>query len=326
MANGRGGAHYDVSTDGTLGYWTGQDGFARRRRLFWAEPGGKRTSISEKLRNYLWPAIAPDGKRLAVTIFEQGNWDVWVHDLERDSQTRLTSHDGSDFGSVWSPDGRWVAFCSQRDGRNQIYRQMADGSGQAERLLESQYDQGPTSFSPDGKYLLFVRSVPDKPWDIWVLELDGERKTEVLANSSFDENSAVFSPNGRWVAYQSNESGGNEIYVRAFSGRGVRRQISTKGGESPRWSRDGRRLFYRVEKVLMSVVVRIDQDELQVEVPQVVVQTDDVFSGGWDWDVTPDGKRFVLIRDEESSGPPGPTLMKFTFHWFEELKRLVPKK
>ena len=143
---------------GTLVYLTGQDASALRRRLFWAEPGGKRTSISERLRNYYWPAIAPDGKRLAVTIFEQGNWDLWVHDLERDSQTRLTFHDGADFGSVWSPDGRWVAFCSQRDGRAQIYRQMADGSGQAERLLESQYGQGPTSFSPDGKYLLFVRA------------------------------------------------------------------------------------------------------------------------------------------------------------------------
>ena len=111
-----------------------------------------------------------------------------------------------------------------------------------------------------------------------------------------------------------------------FRGRGVRRQISTKGGESPRWSRDGRRLFYRIEKVLMSVVVRTDQNELHVEVPQVVVQTDDLFSGIWDWDVAPDGKRFVLIREENSSGPPGPTLMKFTFHWFEELKRIVPRK
>ena len=129
--------------------------FALRRRLFWAEPGGKRTSISEKLRNYLWPAIAPDGKRLAVTIFEQGNWDLWVHDLERDSQTRLTSHDGPDFGPVWSPDGRWVAFCSQRDGRDQIYRQMADGSGQAERLLESQYDQGPPPFLRMGSICSF---------------------------------------------------------------------------------------------------------------------------------------------------------------------------
>ena len=143
MTNGAGGGHYDVSPEGTLVYVSGESATALRRRLVWAEPGGKRTSISERLRNYYWPAIAPGGKRLAVTVLEQDNWDLWIQDLERDSQTRLTFHEGADFFAVWSPDGRWIAFCSQRDGRSQIYRQRADGSGQAERLLERKNDTRP---------------------------------------------------------------------------------------------------------------------------------------------------------------------------------------
>ena len=107
-----------------------------------------------------------------------------------------------------------------------------------------------------------------------MLSLEGERKVEVWANSRFNERLAVFSPDGRWVAYQSDESGRYEIYVQAFRGRGARRQISTKGGELPRWSRDGRQLFYRIDQLLMSAAVRIDGDELQVGVPQKVVETD----------------------------------------------------
>ena len=112
----------------------------------------------------------------------------------------------------------------------------------------------------------------------------------------------------------------------AFPGHGGRRQISTKGGELPRWSRDGRRLFYREGKVVMSVLVRTEGNELQAEVPQAIVEMDDSDSGSFDWDVAPDGKRFVLIRDEDSVGPASPALLKFTVHWFEELKRLVPRK
>ena len=165
MTNGAGGAHYDTSPNGTLIHLSGQEAPAFRRRLYWAEPGGKRTTISERLRSYFWPAISPNGKRLAVTILEQDNWDVWIHDLERDSQTRLTVHDGADAFPVWSPDGRWIAYGSRRP-HFQIYRQMADGSGPAERLLESQYDQAAYSFSPDGKYLLFGESNPESQEDI----------------------------------------------------------------------------------------------------------------------------------------------------------------
>ena len=154
-----------------------------------------------------------------MTILEQGNWDVWVHDLERDSQTRLTFHDGADAFPVWSPDGRWIAFCSRRDGHVQIYRQMADGSGQAERLLESQYDQGPASFSPDGKYLLFRESILTASETSGCLRWREKERFEVLANSRFNESAPVFSPDGHWVVYQSDESGRYEIYVRAFPGR-----------------------------------------------------------------------------------------------------------
>jgi Tol biopolymer transport system component len=177
-------------------YVSGQDATALRRRLVWTAPGGKRTTVSEKLRNYYWPAISADGKRLAVTVLEHDNWGLWVQDLERDTQTPLTSDAAADFFPVWSSDGRWIAFCSQRDGRGQIYRQLADGSGQAERLLDGQYEQGPGSFSPDGKYLLFVEDHPDSKLDIWILALDGERKAQVFASSRFNEFACLFPPMG----------------------------------------------------------------------------------------------------------------------------------
>ena len=145
---------------------------------------------------------------------------------------------------------------------------MADGSGQAKRLLESKYDQGPTSFSPDGKYLLFTEYHPDSLGDIWVLALEDERKVQVFTNSRFNESAPVFSPDGRWVVYQSDESGRHEIYVRPFPGPGAKWSISTMGEEGPRWSRDGRRLFYNVENTVMSVSVRTEGNKLQAGAPR----------------------------------------------------------
>ena len=127
-----------------------------------------------------------------------------------------------------------------------------------------------------------------------------------------------------WLTSQMNREA-YEIYVRAFRGR-WRQTADLHEGRRVASLVSGRPPAVLQDEVLMSVVVRTEGNELQVEVPQAVVETDDLFSGIWDWDVAPDGKRFVLIRDEESSGPAGPALLKFTFHWFEELKRLVPRK
>jgi eukaryotic-like serine/threonine-protein kinase len=258
---------WSVAHDGTLLYRsTGQN----NPRMFWRDAGGKVIGEPIESNSYATPAVSPDGGRVAFRLTDaQGNQDIWVRDLTRGNNPRLTFHPGRDTDPVWSPDGKKIAFAGQRDGRLDLYEKNADGSGEERLLLKSDQDKTPTSWSRDGKFILFESNDPKTSTDIWVLPLDGSKveslKPFVFLKTEFSEQMAEFSPDGRWVAYTSAQSGSAQVYVRPFSGEaapatavsGAQWMISTKSGLYPRWSGDGKKLFFvNLNSEMLSVDVQ----------------------------------------------------------------------
>ena len=253
-----GAASFAVAQDGSLVYMAGDQSGGAERVLVWVDRQGREEAVSAPPRQYTYPRLSPDGKKVAVETRDQGS-DIWVWDLARATLTRLTFDPGLERLPLWTPDGRRIAYSSQRgasSGAPHLSWQAADGTGQVEQLTESASVQVfPTSFSPDGKQLMFWEETSSTGDDIAILPLEGERRAAPLIKTMFDEQNAEVSPDGRWVAYQSNESGEYEVYVRPFPQvDGGRWQVSTGGGARPAWARNGRELFYLVGSGRMMAV------------------------------------------------------------------------
>lgn len=278
-------------------------------------------------RRYAWPRLSPDGSRLALDILETGNRDVWSYDLKRHALTRLTFNPADDRRPLWTRDGQRVVFTSLRDGQFNLFWQAADGTGQAERLI-SHPNPGRTafSFSPDGKKLAFQEIKPETGYDLHLLLLEGQPTSRPLLQTPSNESSPAISPDGRWIAYSSDESGGSQIYVRPFPETDKGQwQISTKSGNSPLWSPDGRELFYQDGEAMM--VVAVETTGSFSPAPPKLLFTGKYDRGGGlrNFDITPDGRRFIMIKET------GPTLdpsardqLTIVLNWFEELRQLVP--
>lgn len=256
----QGAAQFALSRDGTLVYVPGGaqgTGRAVYRLGARAPSGGEARALPLPARPYRNLALSADGRRLALTVRELDRSELWVSDVDRGNLSRLT-FDGDSIEPVWSPDGRWIAFAWARGGgHHELYRAAADGSRPPEPLLpgggNSRY---PTSFSPDGRLLAFTETAAGTGADLWVLPL-GDAPRPFL-RTAFDEERGRISPDGRWLAYQSNESGSAEVYVRPFPGPGGKWQISAGGGSLPAWSAGGRRILYRRGTALMAVALSAD--------------------------------------------------------------------
>jgi eukaryotic-like serine/threonine-protein kinase len=315
-----GAAQYSFSATGSLAYVSGGVQ-SSGSRLVWVSRNGAEQPLAASARAYLVPRLSPDGRRVAVTITEQES-HVWLYDLARETLTRLTFEGNANNGAVWTPDGKRIAFSSNKDGPLNLFWQLADGSGGLERLTTSQYLHAPMSWSPDGQLLAYFEVNPITQRDIWVLRMT-DRKAQPFLRTQFDEAVPQFSPDGRWLAYISNESGRYEIYVQPYPGPGGKWQISTEGGTEPVWNRNGRELFYRSDDKMMAVEIAT-QPGFAAGTPRML------FEGRYapapfptaNYDVSPDGQRFLMVKPSEQEA--ATTQINVVLNWFEELKQKVP--
>ncbi|MFH1111237.1 MAG: protein kinase [Planctomycetota bacterium] len=325
-----GAAGYDFSQTGTLVYR--REGPRRSWTLVWVDRQGTITTLVDTPRDYAFPALAPDGKRLAVVVIsienKENRSDVWVYDIERATMTRLTSDSGGEWFPVWTPDGLRVAYAAGKDWATlDILWKPADGAGEAERLTDNPSNQWPLSWSPDGKVLTFMAWADETQSDIWFLRLEGDRKPEVFLQTPSSENWARFSPDGRWLAYNSSESGKFEIFVRPFPTGDRKWQISNGASSSARWSPDGKELFYLQDKAMMVVAVSAEGSSFSADKPRKLFEFQSPMNtSGWSFDVAPDGQRFVMLKPAEEEKDADRTHLTFVFNWFEELKAKVPTK
>jgi eukaryotic-like serine/threonine-protein kinase len=327
-------AQFAVARNGTLIYVPGTTSTIAGPQfsLVWVNRQGREEPIGAPHRAYIYPRISPDGARLALDIRDQEN-DIWVWDLKRQTMSRLTFDPGLDRAPVWTPDGRRVIFSSQRGGLTSggnIFWQAADGTGTVERLTTSDHAQFTTSVSPDGTRLVFRDDDPKSRRDISMATLDGKGTTESLLRTPFDEENGEVSPDGRWLAYQSNESGQIQVYVRPFPKVDAGRwQISTMGGSRPAWARNGRELFYLDATNQMMAVPVQTSPAFSAGNPARVFETRYLTpNNGRTYDVSADGQRFLMIKgsdNDRASGTP-PANIVVVLNWLEELKQRVPVK
>ncbi len=314
---GRGGASYALADDGTMAFVATVG--VTLRELVWVDRSGAATALAFPPRRYLHPRLSPDGRQVAVTIREprEGREAVWVLDLERGTRTRFTAEDAVSRWPVWTHDGTRIAFVSSQEGSSfDLYWKPVDGSAEARVLLARERLMIPLSWTAASRTMAYYEIEQDLVADIWTLPDEGEPSPVVV--SSFDDRAAMFSPDGRWLAYVSDESGGDQVYVRPYPGPGAAIPISRGGAIAPGWSRDGREVYFRSRDGMMVVPVGADDT---FGAPRVLFEQQYAISpigrGNPNYDVAADG-RFLMVRNLPREGGVSPIYVVLNF--WEELK------
>jgi serine/threonine-protein kinase len=302
-----------LSASGTLLYQRG--GLAGR--LVLVDERGRERPLLDSVRAYLHPRFSPDGKRLAVEVQSGTGNEIWIANLAAGTFERLT-RGGFNDRPEWTPDGSRVLYSSNRAAANPLWLQPADGSGPGELVY-----QGPDAiregvFTPDGRTIVFRSDTRDSARDVYLLPLDGSRSPVPILTSGNDEKHPRLSPDGTLLAYTSNESDREEVYLRRLDGTAARIRVSFGGGAEPLWSRDGTRLFYRGGFALLAVTIR--------RAPALAVAgRDTLFEGDYptdlwhpNYDVAPDGRHFVMVRPVEENRE-----LVLVVNWTDELRRRI---
>jgi hypothetical protein len=306
--------------------------------LTWFDRSGKQGATVGEPADLLAFQFSPDRKSLAAAIQDapnvNGNVNIWTYDISRGLRTRLTFDPGFDSDPVWSPDGRSIVFRSDRKGHFDLYRKSANGAGSEELLYADNLEKIPTSWSADGKFLLYLTggsrsAVGREGGDLWALPLTPERPGDPLKpflilqapfTLSFD---AQFSPDSRWIAYVSSESQRNEIYVTPFpppvTGPGGKRQVSTAGGFLPRWRQDGKEIFYMgPDRRLMAAEIEAKGGTLEVGQVRLLFSAIGTTQGNPLYDASMDGQHFLLRTfPEQKTGDP----LTLVQNWTAGLKK-----
>ena len=317
-ATGTGHARFSASQDGILAYQS--EGFSARQ-LVWRNRSGHELGIAGNPELYGSMSLSPDNTRMVVSSYdnEGDNRDLWIHDLARGTASRFTFDPAADLNPVWSPDGTRIAFSSNRDGTFDIFVKDEAGGGEVEKLETSEYAIHPADWSRDGRFLVYSVLAGSNGWDIWALAMDPPGEPFPVVESKFNDVRPVFSPDGRWLAYESDESGRFEVYVRKFPGPSGKWRVSTAGGSEPKWGPDGREIFYLdAAQNLVSVAVeagetfRAGQPAPLFEArifPRIQRNR---------YVVSADGERFLLMTPLESQSLPPVTVV---VNWQEALRK-----
>jgi eukaryotic-like serine/threonine-protein kinase len=295
--------YFSVSENGALAYQTGAE--TANSQLLWFDRTGKQIGALGDPAAYSALELSPDGKRASVNIPDEAGkgQDIWLYDLARGLRTRFTFGPADVSGSVWSPDGSRIVYSSRRKGSFDLYQKASSGAGSEEMLLESSVDKYPASWSPDGRFVLYEGLSNSRTADLFVLPLTGDRKPFPLLQTQFGgTDDGRISPDGRWVAYRSNESGRSEIYVASFPAPGGKWQLSTAGGYFPRWRHDGSEIYYLApDNKLVAASVNAKGAGFEVGAVKALFATHIAILGSYQYDVSPDGQRFLINTSPEQA-------------------------
>jgi len=315
-----GAVHFAVSENGVLAFLPGELDTGRRKTV-WIDRDGVTEPTGPEIGPHRQIALSPDNRQMALISGTGQNDDLWVHDLERDTTSRLT-FEGSVSEPIWTPDGKHIAYATTQEGREaDVHWKAADGSSEAEPLWAAEPQGLPMSFSPDGRYLLIDRLEGSEVSDIWVLDMEQKGEPTSWLASPADEFHARFSPDGKWIAYTSDESGQYEVYVRPFPGPGGRWQISNGGGMEPHWSTDGRELFYRNLAVIYGVGVETAETFVAGRPERLADGVSDPPFGST-FAPSEDGQRLLALINVE---PRDLDQMQVIVNWGAEVERLTHK-
>jgi Tol biopolymer transport system component len=317
------------SGSGTFVYRSGSGRGNGLVTVDWLDATGEAHPLLAKLGIYQRPSISPDGERLALGASDGQDSDIWVYEWRRDTLTRLTyGGSGATGNPIWSPDGRYILF-SVPGG---IYWTRSDGGSKPQPLTEGKNQQVPFSITADGKHLAFDELAPGNGRDIFTVPVESDNsglragKPEVFLQTPFDERQPALSPDGRWMAYTANDSGGYQVYVRAFPDKGGKWQISNSGGAYAEWSRDGHELFFRSpDNRIMVAAYTVKGDSFVADKPRVWSEkqlADFGLVGTKPYDLAPDGKRVAALMPSGSAEEQkAQNHVTFLMNFFDEVRR-----
>jgi eukaryotic-like serine/threonine-protein kinase len=314
-----GGLSYSLSETGVLTYVGGAQ--SAIGQLTWMDRTGKTLGTFGPPALVASPSLSPDGSRVSMEITQNSNTDIWFGDVPRGLMARATFDPASDSNAVWSPRGDRIAFTSERGSRGfgDLYMRLASGAGRDELVLSTPAAKFPFAWTPDGSTILYLEAAT-KGTELWGVPVAGERKPFPYLQNGFNLTNPQLSPDGRWVAYASNESGRNEIYVQSFPTPSAKAQVSLEGGNQPRWRRDMKELFYMAaDRRLMAVPIAAGA-ALQPGPPVALFEThllDTTLTLLPQYDVSPDGQRFLLNVAKETAAVP----VTVVLNWPSSLRR-----
>ena len=326
-----GSAEFSFSDSGSMVYIAGGSA-SENTSISWMDREGKIMPLRATPANYLDVAASPDGKRIVYEIVD-GKRNIWTYDLASGNATRLTFAGENNGWPAWTPDGQRIVYSSQETGGTfNLWWIRADGGGDAQRLTQSKSSQIHPSWKPDSNILAFTQQSPDTGYDIMTLSMEGDEKSgwkpgapTPFLNTAATEWQESFSPDGRWLAYASNESGRDEIYVRPYPGPGGKWQISANGGSFAKWSRNGKEIVYLEPGGKLMVVQQTAAGDTFRASQAQPWASGQVNVSVRAFDVYPDGKRLIVLKDPSTGESTALNKVNLIFNFFAELHRSAPE-